>query len=42
VVTSGYATLAELDTIYGVEDVYDLLEISSINAHNTRVLAKRK
>lgn len=40
--TSGFATLAELQTIYGVEDLYDFLEISSINAHNTRVLAARK
>lgn len=38
VVTGGYATLHELDTVYGLEDVYDLLEIISVNAHNRHVL----
>lgn len=31
----------ELDTVYGVQDVYDLIEIETVNAHNRRVLAKR-
>lgn len=35
------ATLHELDTVYGVEDVYDMLEVASIDAHNQRVLNKR-
>ena len=35
------ATLHELETIYSVEDVYLMLEIMNIDAHN-RVLASRK
>lgn len=38
VVTSGYATLHELDTVYGLEDVYDILEIISVNAHNRHAM----
>ncbi len=38
VVSSGYATLYELDSVYGLEDVYDFLEIISVNAHNRHVL----
>lgn len=33
-------TLHELQTIYGVEDLYNLLEIGAVNAHNARVVAK--
>lgn len=33
------ATLHELSTIYSVEDVYDMLEIQAIDAHNRNVLA---
>ena len=28
------ATLYELDTVYGVKDVYDMLEIITIDGHN--------
>lgn len=42
VVSSGLATLSELQTIYGTEDAYDILEIASVNAHNRRVLNKRE
>jgi hypothetical protein len=35
------ATLRECKTVYGLEDLYDLLEISQINAHNQRVLNKK-
>ncbi len=35
VVSSKFATLYELQTIYGVEDLYDLLEIITVDAHNT-------
>jgi len=38
VVSSKLVTLHELDTIYGVEDLYDLLEILIINAHNEQVM----
>jgi hypothetical protein len=34
VVTSGLATLAELQTIYGVEDLWDLIEIHAVNCQN--------
>jgi hypothetical protein len=29
------ATLHELDTVYGVEDLYDLLEIATVEAVNS-------
>ena len=36
------ATLAELDTVYGVEDVYDMLEVLTVDGHNNRLMAKRQ
>lgn len=42
VVSSGKATLHELDTVYGVEDLWDMLEIISIEAHNQRILSAPK
>jgi hypothetical protein len=41
VISHGHATLHELDTIYGTEDIYDLLEIIAVDAYNRRILAKR-
>lgn len=41
VVSSRLATLHELDTVLGVEDMYDLLEIAVIDAHND-ALARSK
>lgn len=38
IVSSKLATLHELQTVYGVEDAYNLLEIVNINAHNKAVL----
>lgn len=35
-------TLAELQTVYGLEDLYDLLEVYMVNAHNARVAAERR
>lgn len=35
-VSSKLATLAELQTVYGVEDAYDLLEVLSVDVHNER------
>jgi hypothetical protein len=32
------ATLHELDTIYGLEDCYDMLEVLTIDAHNQHLL----
>jgi hypothetical protein len=31
------ATLHELDTVYGVEDLYDMLEVLEVDAHNKRI-----
>lgn len=35
------ATLHELDTVYGVEDVYDMLEVIAVDGHNREVLTPR-
>lgn len=32
------ATYRELDTVYGVEDLHDMLELIIVEAHNARVL----
>ncbi len=39
IVSSGRATLYELQTVYGTEDAYDLIEVVIIDAHNQRVLS---
>ena len=31
------ATLHELDTVYGMEDVYDMLEVLIIDSENARI-----
>ena len=38
--SSELATLHELDTVYGLEDLYDLLEIVMVDAFNRRKLAE--
>lgn len=40
-ISARLATLHELSTIYGIEDVYDMLEISAVDAHNRRLMNKR-
>jgi hypothetical protein len=40
VVSSGLATLHELDTVYGLEDLYNLLEIAMVDAYNRHKLAE--
>ena len=35
-VSSGKATYHELDSVIGIEGLYDLLEIITIDAHNAR------
>jgi hypothetical protein len=35
-VSTGLATLHELDTVYSVEDVYLLLEIAAVDRYNAR------
>lgn len=36
------ATLHELDSIYGLEDVYDMMEIITVDSYNRMTIAKRK
>lgn len=38
-ISLGLATLRELDTVYGVEDMYDMLEVATVDAINQRRLA---
>jgi len=40
VISSRLATLHELDTVYGTEDLYALLEIVSVDSHNQRIAAQ--
>jgi hypothetical protein len=35
------ATKAELDTVYSLEDAYDMLEVVSVDAHNRRLAQRR-
>jgi hypothetical protein len=42
VVSARLATLAELDTALGTEDLYDLLEVIMVDAHNRRIASKEK
>lgn len=36
VISAKLATLVECDTVYGVEDIYLMLEVLSVDAHNRR------
>lgn len=40
VVSSGKATLVELGTVLSVEDLWDLMEIISVDNHNMEVMRK--
>lgn len=40
-ISANRATLHELDTIYGSEDLYMLLEIIAVDRANARIAAKR-
>lgn len=40
-VSTGKATIAELSTIYGLEDAYDMLEVDAVDAHNRRLLSRK-
>lgn len=42
VVSSRLASLAELDTVLGSEDLHSLLEILTVDAHNQRVANESK
>lgn len=39
-ISMGVATLGELSTVLGVEDLHDLLEVARVDAHNERVINK--
>jgi hypothetical protein len=36
VISSRLATLVELDTVLGIEDCYDLLEVAAVDAYNSQ------
>jgi hypothetical protein len=40
VVSHRLATFHELDTIYGTEDLYNMMEIIAVDNHNQRVMNK--
>lgn len=42
VISARLATIVELSTALGSEDVQDLLEILAVDAHNDRVINARK
>lgn len=37
IVATGKATLAELQTVYGLEDLYDLMEVCAVSSENERL-----
>jgi len=41
IVSSGLATLHELQTVYGVKDAFDLAEVIRVDSHNRREELKR-
>ena len=41
-VSSGKATMADLSTTLGLEDLHDVLEIAQTDAHNARILDQRR
>lgn len=42
VISIGKASLRELETFYSVEDCYDLIEIATVDAHNSRLIAEQR
>jgi hypothetical protein len=40
VISRRLATLHELDTVYGSEDMWDLIEIAIVDTHNENILNK--
>jgi hypothetical protein len=42
VISAGKASKAELDAVLGVQDLWDLLEIIQVDAHNARVMQEGK
>nr|WP_149572874.1 transglycosylase [Serratia liquefaciens] len=42
VVSSGKASLHELDTVYGLEDLWRLLEVITVDNYNAKILNNSK
>lgn len=42
VISAKLATLHEMQTVYGIEDLHDLAEIMAIDGHNAHAIAKRE
>lgn len=42
VISGGKASLRDLDEWMGLEDVYDLLEIMAVDAHNQRIMHENR
>lgn len=42
VLSRKYAKLHEMQTIYGAEDLHDLLELIIVDSHNERVLNEQQ
>jgi 4-diphosphocytidyl-2C-methyl-D-erythritol kinase len=42
VVSRRLATLHELDTVYGTQDVYDLMEIAAVDDYNQKEFNKER
>lgn len=40
VIQSGKATLHECQTVYGLEDLYDIMEVVVVAAHNDALVAE--
>lgn len=36
----GMATLNELQTVYGLQDVYDMIEVIMVDSYNKRALSR--
>jgi hypothetical protein len=41
-ISARLATLHELQTVYGLQDAHDMLEVISVDNHNHRVLSAPK
>lgn len=39
IVSRRLATLHELDTVYGTQDMHDMMEIVAVDNHNARILS---
>lgn len=42
VVSTRRATLAELDSVYGLEDLENLIEVILVDNHNAKIAARRR